>query len=42
MELTIYILCHNRPDYARQAIRSVLEQTSSNFYADGIGQFQQR
>jgi glycosyltransferase involved in cell wall biosynthesis len=29
--LTIFILCHNRPDYARQAILSVLNQTSKAF-----------
>jgi GT2 family glycosyltransferase len=29
--LTIFILCHNRPDYARQAILSVLGQTSRAF-----------
>ena len=29
--LTIYILCHNRPDYARQAIRSVMDQTCQSF-----------
>ncbi|HEY6093501.1 MAG TPA: glycosyltransferase family A protein [Gallionellaceae bacterium] len=29
--LTIYILCHNRPDDAREAIRSVLAQTDQNF-----------
>ena len=29
--LTIYILCHNRPDYARQAILSVLGQTCHAF-----------
>lgn len=29
--LTIYILCHNRPDYARQAILSVLGQISRAF-----------
>jgi glycosyltransferase involved in cell wall biosynthesis len=29
--LTIYILCHNRPDYARQAISSVLSQTCRTF-----------
>jgi len=30
-QLTIYILCHNRPDYARQAISSVLGQTSPEY-----------
>jgi len=29
--LTIYILCHNRSDYARQAIQSVMDQTFQNF-----------
>lgn len=29
--LTIYILCHNRPDYARQAILSVIGQTCRSF-----------
>ena len=29
--LTIYILCHNRPDFARQAILSVLSQTNRSF-----------
>ena len=29
--LTIYILCHNRPDYARQAISSVLGQINRTF-----------
>jgi glycosyltransferase involved in cell wall biosynthesis len=29
--LTIYILCHNRPDYARQAISSILGQTCQAF-----------
>lgn len=29
--LTIYILCYNRPDYARQSIQSVLNQTSQSF-----------
>lgn len=29
--LTIFILCHNRPDYARQAISSVLGQTFQAF-----------
>lgn len=29
--LTIYILCHNRPDFARQAIRSVVSQTCQSF-----------
>ena len=29
--LTIYILCHNRPDYAKQAIQSVLDQTCQSF-----------
>lgn len=29
--LTIYILCHNRPDFARQAISSVLGQTCRTF-----------
>ena len=29
--LTIYILCHNRPDETRQAIQSVLKQTDQTF-----------
>ena len=29
--LTIYILCHNRPDYARQAIQSAMEQNCQSF-----------
>jgi glycosyltransferase involved in cell wall biosynthesis len=29
--MEIYILCHNRPDFARQAILSVLGQRCSNF-----------
>ena len=29
--LTIYILCHNRPDFARQTIASVRAQTSHNY-----------
>ncbi len=29
--LTIYILCHNRPDFARQAIQSVVGQTLQSF-----------
>jgi GT2 family glycosyltransferase len=29
--LSLYILCHNRPDDARQAIRSVLAQTDQEF-----------
>lgn len=29
--LTIYILCHNRPDSAREAIQSVIDQTSWTF-----------
>jgi GT2 family glycosyltransferase len=29
--LTIYILCHNRPDYARLAIQSVMDQTCQVF-----------
>jgi glycosyltransferase involved in cell wall biosynthesis len=29
--LTIFILCHNRPDFARQAISSVLGQTCRTF-----------
>jgi GT2 family glycosyltransferase len=29
--LTIYILCHNRPDYARQAIQSIMDQTCRTF-----------
>lgn len=29
--LTIYILCHNRPDDARQAILSILRQTDEGF-----------
>lgn len=29
--LTIYILCYNRPDYARQSIQSVLNQTNQSF-----------
>ena len=31
MALTIYILCYNRPDFARQSILSVLGQTSQEF-----------
>jgi glycosyltransferase involved in cell wall biosynthesis len=30
-DLAIYILCHDRPEYAQQAIRSVLAQTSRDF-----------
>ena len=30
-KLSIYILCHNRPDYAKLAIDSVLNQTNHNF-----------
>jgi glycosyltransferase involved in cell wall biosynthesis len=30
-KLSIYILCHNRPDYAKLAIDSVLSQTNQNF-----------
>nr|WP_246559443.1 glycosyltransferase family 2 protein [Geoanaerobacter pelophilus] len=29
--MTIYILCHNRPDFARQTIQSVLGQSSQAF-----------
>lgn len=29
--LTVFILCHNRPDFARQAIRSAIDQTSLDF-----------
>lgn len=29
--LTIYILCHNRPDFARQAIRSAINQSVHSF-----------
>jgi GT2 family glycosyltransferase len=29
--LSIYILCRNRPDYAKQAIQSVLRQTSQKY-----------
>jgi len=29
--LTVFILCHNRPDFARQAIRSAIHQTCQAF-----------
>jgi len=29
--LTIYILCHNRPDFAREAIQSVIRQSCQSF-----------
>jgi glycosyltransferase involved in cell wall biosynthesis len=28
---SIFVLCHNRPDYARQTLRSILEQTDRDF-----------
>lgn len=31
MPLTIYILCYNRPDFARESIQSVLAQTNQKF-----------
>lgn len=31
MPLTIYILCYNRPDFARESIKSVLAQTNQKF-----------
>ena len=30
-KLTIFVLCHNRPDYARCAINSALQQTNRSF-----------
>lgn len=29
--LTIFILCHNRPDFARQTLRSILDQSDRDF-----------
>lgn len=29
--LTIFVLCHNRPDFTRQTLRSILDQTDGDF-----------